>query len=70
MRTHGSPDFRFASAVAAFGLLLRDSEYKGSATWPAVREWAKSALGHDRRGYRADFLDLVNRAERLSGRPD
>ncbi|MBO0700851.1 MAG: VWA domain-containing protein [Zavarzinella sp.] len=70
LRTHGSPDFRFASAVAAFGLLLRDSEYKGSATWAAVREWAKSGLGHDRRGYRADFLDLVNRAERLSGRPD
>src|SRR5262245_29154961 len=70
LRKHGSPDFRFATAVAAFGLLLRDSEYKGSATWGDVQEWAKSGLGHDRRGYRTDFLDLVARAERLSGRPD
>jgi Ca-activated chloride channel family protein len=70
LRKTGSPDFRFASAVAAFGLLLRDSEYRGTATWDDVQEWAKSGLGNDRRGYRADFLDLVSRVERLSAQAD
>jgi Ca-activated chloride channel family protein len=70
LRPHGSPDFRFASAVAAFGLLLRDSEYKGLANWADVKDWAKSGLGHDRRGYRADFVELVGRVERLTGKAD
>jgi Ca-activated chloride channel family protein len=70
LRKRGSPDFRFASAVAAFGLLLRESEYKGTATWDDVEQWAKSGLAQDRQGYRADFLDLVNRAERLSRQAD
>jgi Ca-activated chloride channel family protein len=56
--------------VAAFGLLLRDSEYRGTATWADVKEWARAGLGRDRNGYRAAFLGLVDRAERLSHRPD
>jgi len=70
LRTGGSRDFRFASAVAAFGLLLRDSEYKGSSTWADVKEWASAAVGDDRNGYRRDFLDLVDQAERLAGKRD
>ena len=57
-----SDDFRFASAVAAFGMVLRSSPYKGSATLAAVEEYAAGALGKDPNGYRAEFLDLVRRA--------
>jgi Ca-activated chloride channel family protein len=56
-------DLRFAAAVAAFGMLLRESEHKGTATLPLVAEIAGSALGRDRGGYRAEFLDLVRQAE-------
>jgi Ca-activated chloride channel family protein len=57
-----SDNFRFASAVAEFGLLLRDSKFKGSATWDAVYELADKALGKDAEGYRKEFLKLVESA--------
>jgi secreted protein with Ig-like and vWFA domain len=60
-----SVDLRFAAAVAAFGMILRESEHKGTASLPLVAELAGSALGHDDGGYRAEFLDLVRRAEAL-----
>jgi Ca-activated chloride channel family protein len=60
-----SADMRFAGAVAAFGMVLRNSEYKGEATLPLVAKIAAGALGPDRGGYRAEFLDLVRKAETL-----
>lgn len=60
-----SDDFRFASAVAAFGMVLRSSPHLGNATLAAVEEYAAGALGKDRNGYRAEFLDLVRRARSL-----
>jgi Ca-activated chloride channel family protein len=63
-----SPDFAFASAVAGFGMLLRDSEYRGDLTYDAVRELAAPAVGDDPDGYRAGFLELVRAAERLDRR--
>jgi Ca-activated chloride channel family protein len=57
-----SDDFQFAAAVAAFGMLLRDSEFKGNATYGAVAEWAQPALGADPFGYRTEFLQLVSAA--------
>ena len=57
-----SDDFRFSAAVAAFGLLLRDSENKGQANWGLVSELAKGSLGADRGGYRQAFLELVRLA--------
>ena len=61
-----SANLRFSAAVAAFGMLLRDSEYKGQASWSQVRELAAAARGSDANGYRAEFLDLVRRAEGLT----
>jgi secreted protein with Ig-like and vWFA domain len=58
-----SADLRFAAAVAAFGMLLRGSEHAGEATLPLVARIAGTALGDDPGGYRAEFLDLVRRAE-------
>jgi Ca-activated chloride channel family protein len=60
-----STDFRFASAVAMFGLVLRGSPYRGSATLAATEEIASSSLGEDSRGYRSEFIDLVRKAEQL-----
>jgi Ca-activated chloride channel family protein len=58
-----STDLRFAAAVAAFGMILRGSEHTGDATLPMVARIAGAALGDDPGGYRAEFLDLVRRAE-------
>ena len=60
-----SADFKFAAAVAEFGMLLRDSEFKGSGTLAAVLEWAQEGKGADTNGYRAGFLELVRKAEAL-----
>jgi Ca-activated chloride channel family protein len=46
-------------------MVLRNSEYKGEATLPMVAKIAAGALGPDRGGYRAEFLDLVRKAETL-----
>ncbi len=64
-----SASLRFASAVAAFGMLLRDSEHKGSASWETVRRLVAEAGGEDAEGYRAEFLGLVDRAEALTSGP-
>jgi Ca-activated chloride channel family protein len=65
-----STDTRFAAAVAAFGMLLRGSEFRGEATFATVAKLAGAALGPDAGGYRAEFLDLVRRAESLRNGPD
>ncbi len=59
-------DLRFAAAVAGYGMLLRDSPHKGSATWSAVAEWAVEGKGADANGYRAEFLSLLERAKALT----
>lgn len=60
-----SPDFRFAAAVAAFGMLLRQSPYRGAADWAMVDRLGEQGLGRDPGGYRQGFLDLVSAARRL-----
>jgi len=62
---NASPDFKFAAAVAEFGMLLRESEFKGNGTLSAVLEWAQEGKGIDANGYRAEFLELVRKAEAL-----
>jgi Ca-activated chloride channel family protein len=58
-----SSDFRFANAVAAFGLLLTDSDYKGSATRNKVLSWAGTSTKPDPNGLRDDFLSLARKAK-------
>ena len=62
---NASADFKLAAAAAEFGMLLRDSEFRGNGTLGAVREWAEEGKGADRNGYRAGFLELVRKAEAL-----
>ena len=61
-----SEDFRFATAVAEFGLLLRDSEYKAQASYDQVIELAKNAFGRDEEGYRKEFVRLVEGAKLMA----
>lgn len=60
-----SSDFRFASAVAMFGQLLRDSDFKGIADYDKVIKLAKQGLNNDERGYRREFIRLVEAAKGL-----
>ena len=60
-----SGDYKFAAAVSAFGMILRDSPHKGSATLPGVTELAAEGLGKDENGYRAEFIGLVEKARRI-----
>lgn len=60
-----SDNFRFATAVAAFGMLLRNSEYKGVADFSTVRDMAQSAIANDEEGYRNEFINLVKKASSL-----
>ena len=61
-----SNDFRFASAVAELGLLLRDSEYKQQSDFSNLIARAKTAKGVDDNGYRAEFINLAETAKLLS----
>jgi Domain of unknown function (DUF3520)/von Willebrand factor len=60
-----SSDLKFAAAVAEFGMILRDSEYKGSGSLEQVLEWAQQGKGPDVNGSRADFIELVRKAQAL-----
>jgi Ca-activated chloride channel homolog len=60
-----SENFRFSAAVAEFGMVLRNSEHKGSGNLHQVIELAKASKGNDDEGYRSEFLALVRLAEKL-----
>ena len=60
-----SENFRFAAAAAEFALLLFDSQYKGDASTEQILKLAKGAQGKDPFGYRAEFMDLVDRVSLL-----
>lgn len=57
----------FASGVAEFGMLLRDSRFKGSSSYESVLGRARAAKGPDSEGYRAEFIRLVDSARLLAG---
>ncbi|ODU01915.1 MAG: hypothetical protein ABS79_01060 [Planctomycetes bacterium SCN 63-9] len=63
-----SDDFKFAAAVASFGMILRNSPYQGNSSMSSVLELANEGQGPDRSGYRKEFLELVRRAQDLPGR--
>jgi Ca-activated chloride channel family protein len=65
---NASTDFRFAGAVAGFGLVLRDSSFKGSATLDWVLATAQNSRGVDKNGYRDEFIRLVQRAMQIRRR--
>ena len=61
-----SQDFRFASAVAMYGQLLRDSKYKGDSDYDKVITLAKQGLNNDDQGYRREFVRLVEATKAIN----
>jgi hypothetical protein len=59
-------EFKFAAAVATFGLLLNDSPARGNAAYAAVRELAEQSLSDFSRDERVAFISLVDQAERIA----
>lgn len=60
-----SNNFRFAAAVAGFGMLLRDSQYKGKLNAKMVKDLAWNAKGDDPFGYRSEFIELVKMSDKI-----
>lgn len=59
-------DYQFSAAVAGFGMLLRASKFKGNLTYDQARRMAKKSLGSDPYGYRAELVQLIDKAAALS----
>jgi len=60
-----SDNFRFAAAVAMYGMILRDSEYLEQGTIEEVLQLARKSRGADAEGYRGEFIKLVNTSASL-----
>lgn len=58
-----SSNMTFSASVAAFGMLLKNSSYKGSANYDLVLRLAKESKGNDLNGYRSEFIRLVETAK-------
>ena len=63
--TETSNNFKFSAAVAEFGMLLRDSQYQGNASFDQVLQLASQSQGEDLDGYRAEFIRLVQSSKSL-----
>ena len=61
-----SENFRFAASVAGFGMLLRDSKYKGNNSYAAVAKLARGSMSKDKEGYRNEFLTLVELCDEMA----
>jgi Ca-activated chloride channel homolog len=60
-----SENLRFAAAVTEFGMILRNSEYKGGSTLEQAEKLARSAKGDDEEGYRGEFIRLIDTAKSM-----
>ena len=60
-----SEDFRFAAAVASFGMILRNSNHRGDVAFDQILELAENATGTDRSTDRDGFIELVEQARNL-----
>ncbi len=61
-------DVKFSASVAEFGMLLRDSKFKGQSDFKSILNMARSSKGKDEDGYRAEFIRLVEMAELLKNK--
>ena len=65
IKSEMSQNMGFASAVAEFGMLLRDSKFKADSSYDSVLTRAQANIGEDKFGYRGEFLEIVERAKSL-----
>ncbi|MEP2609961.1 MAG: YfbK domain-containing protein, partial [Cyclobacteriaceae bacterium] len=64
-QSKNDPNIQWAASVASFGMLLRDSDYKGDMKFEDVINLAKGAKGEDEYGYRSEFIQLVRLASNM-----
>lgn len=62
-----SNNFRFATSVAAFGMLIRQSDFKQNASFDHLIQTATRAMGADKEGYRSEFIKLAKSAKLMAG---
>jgi Ca-activated chloride channel family protein len=60
-----SNDFRWAAAIAGFGMMLRESPHRANLSWKQVQSLAEGALGEDREGYRKQAVEMIKAASRM-----
>jgi Ca-activated chloride channel family protein len=65
-----SESFKFSAAVASFGMMLRESKFKGATTYENILKLAQESQGTDSYGYRAEFIRLVEMCLALSSSQD
>jgi len=65
-----SENLRFAAAVAEFGMILRESEFKGNSTLDGAAKLAKSSRGEDEDGYRSEMIRLISTVRDMRGLAD
>ena len=63
-----SSDFRFAAAVAAFGMKLRQSIYSGLWKFSDIENAAAASTGEDTQGHRSEMVDLIRQVRQMTGR--
>lgn len=61
-----SDNFRWSAAVAAFGMQLIGSDYRGEMAYTEILSLARSARGNDQEGYRAEFMRLIRSSQLLA----
>ncbi len=61
-----SENFRFSSAVAMFGMILRESDHRGDSDLDTVIEIARGAKGDDSYGYRSEFIRIAEQVKILA----
>jgi Ca-activated chloride channel homolog len=64
--SQASGDYKFAAAVASFGMLLRNSKFKGTSNYQAILELGAEGAQKDPHGYRKEFLQLVKKAQTIA----
>ncbi|MBE9227711.1 VWA domain-containing protein [Phormidium sp. LEGE 05292] len=64
--TNASNNLKFAAAVAEFGMILRESEFKGAANFDQVLDLARQSKDVDLAGYRTEFISLVEKTKSLA----
>ncbi len=64
--TDADRDFRWAASVVEFGLLLRNSQFRGDANWETLVEHAVEAAGHTPTAERQECLEMMRRAATLA----
>ena len=61
-------EFSFAAGVAAYGMILRNSPFKGTADYDMAISLVEEGLENDPHGYRAEFKEMITTARSLESR--